>query len=109
MWDILDRDETRWVLPLSHPGIHGGEQHVLQPSISEGDDTTSFWHKLARGLFPSAPELLKLPVRHRYWLDVQKERHAQEDFLTPHSGRWDIMDSLVWAVSVPSPTYLRLL
>lgn len=35
--------------PLSPSGIPGGEQHALQPSILEGDDTTSFWHNLEGG------------------------------------------------------------
>lgn len=81
--------------PLSPSRIPGGEQHVLQPSLLEGDSITSFWHKLGRGLFPSAPALLKVPMRHRYWLNLQKEKHAQEVFLTPQSGRWDVMNSLM--------------
>lgn len=61
----------------------------LQHYLLEVDATVSFWHRLGRGLCSHLPLSFRRCLWGTscccYWLDLQRGKNAQEDFLTPHS------------------------
>lgn len=83
-----------WAPQESQEVLFSGEQRpelflrvFLQHSLLEVDATVSFWHTLGRECCSHLPLSFRRCLWGTccYWLDLQREKNTQGDFLTPHS------------------------